>query len=53
MSKTVEDIENRVDKLLDSAEPLSHREIYELYRLSIQLGQYSVYNENGWDYEFE
>lgn len=53
MSKTVEDVENRVDQLLDSEEPLSSKEVYELYLLSVQLGEYNVHNQNGWEYNFE
>lgn len=53
MSKTVEDVEKLVDQLLDSEEPLSNNEVYKLHRLSVQLGEYNVYNQNGWEYDFE
>ena len=53
MSKTVEDIEDRINALLDSEEPLSYQEVCELYRLSVKLGEYNVHNQNGWEYDFE
>lgn len=53
MSKTVEDVMHRVSELLDSEDPLSYKEAYELYLLSMQLGAYQVYNQNGWEYDFE
>ena len=53
MVKTVEDVECRIRDLLDSEEPLSYQEICELHGLSVQLGEYYVYNENGWEYNFE
>lgn len=53
MVKTVEDVEDRIYDLLDSGEPLSYQEAYELHRLSVKLGEYNVYNQNGWEYDFE
>ena len=53
MSKTVEDIEDRINVLLDSGEPLSYQEVCELHRLSVKLGEYNVYNQNGLEYDFE
>lgn len=53
MSKTVEDVECRIRDLLDSGGPLSYQEVCELHRLSLQLGEYNVYNQNGWEYNFE
>lgn len=53
MGKTVEDVEGRIYELLDSAYPLSYQEVCELHRLSVKLGEYSVHNQNGWEYDFE
>ena len=53
MSKTVEDVECRIDQLMGSGEPLSYQEVCELHILSVKLGEYSVYNQNGWEYDFE
>lgn len=53
MGKTVEDVECRIRDLLDSEEPLSYQEVCELHRLSVKLGEYSVHNQNGWEYDFE
>ena len=53
MGKTVEDIEDQINALLDLGEPLSYQEVCELHRLSVKLGEYNVHNQNGWEYDFE
>lgn len=53
MGKTVEDVEDQINALLDLGEPLSYQEVYELHRLSVKLGEYNVHNQNGWEYDFE
>lgn len=53
MGKTVEDVEDRVDQLLGSGEPLSYQEVCELHILSVKLGEYNVHNHNGLEYDFE
>ncbi len=46
----LEYLEERLLELLESEDPLSSQEVYEVSRLSYELGRASVYNENGWDY---
>lgn len=53
MSKTVEDVEDRIYDLLGSGEPLSYQEVCELHILSVKLGEYNFHNQNGWEYDFE
>lgn len=45
----VEDMENELNGLLESDDPLSVQEVFSVSRLSFKLGMISVYNENGWD----
>ena len=53
MGKTVADVEDQINELLDLGEPLSYQEVCELHRLSVKLGEYNVHNQNGWEYDFE
>lgn len=53
---SVEDIEylkERLLELLDSEDPLSPQEVYEVSRISMELGRASVYNALGWEDEDE
>lgn len=44
------ELEEKLLSLIDSEYPLSSKEVYEVSRISFELGKASVYNENGWTY---
>jgi hypothetical protein len=51
---TLEEVEDRIDHLHDMI--FDYNEIHlvrEYCFLTNQIAKYEVYNENGWEYEFE